>query len=120
MTLAAAGTPITPTVTGLTFPLTPSAVHDSGGDHFIIVEVISTTAADYATALSSSNGNYAIAHVGQSAMVSGSNTVWPAGSLMKCLFTTAAGAIGGSAQKGITVQVYWSPSGSFPNRTAAP
>jgi hypothetical protein len=55
LTLAAVGTPITPTVTGLTFPLTPSAVHDSGGDHFVVVEVISTTAADYATALSSSN-----------------------------------------------------------------
>jgi hypothetical protein len=55
MTLASAGSPVTPVVTGLTFPLTPSAVHDSGGDHFIVVEVISTTAADWATALSSSN-----------------------------------------------------------------
>jgi hypothetical protein len=55
MTLAAVGSPITPTVTGLTFPLTPSAVHDAGGDHFIEVEVISTTSADHPTALSSSN-----------------------------------------------------------------
>ena len=55
MTLAAVGSPITPTVTGLTFPLTPSAVHDAGGDHFIVVEVISTTSADHPTALASSN-----------------------------------------------------------------
>lgn len=55
MTLAAVGTPITPTVSGLTFPIAPAAVHDAGGDHFIVVEVISTTAADWATALSSSN-----------------------------------------------------------------
>lgn len=55
MTLASVGLAITPTITGKTFPLTPAAVHDSGGDHFIIVEVISTTPADWATALSSSN-----------------------------------------------------------------
>jgi hypothetical protein len=55
MTLASVGSPITPTVTGKTFSIAPSAVHDAGGDHFIVVEVISTTAADFATALSSSN-----------------------------------------------------------------
>lgn len=55
MTLASVGSPITPTVTGKTFSIAPSAVHDAAGDHFIVVEVISTTAADFATALSSSN-----------------------------------------------------------------
>jgi hypothetical protein len=50
VTLASVGSPITPTVTGLTFPLTPA-----GTGHFILVEVISTTSADHPTALSSSN-----------------------------------------------------------------
>ncbi len=71
-------------------------------------------------ALSSSLGNYGIARSGQTLMVSGSNMVWKAGTLMKCLFTTAAGAVDGSAQKNIDVYVHWSPSGSFPNSTAAP
>ena len=71
-------------------------------------------------ALSASLGNYGLARSGQTLMTSGSNTVWKAGSLMKCVFSTAAGAVGGSAQKNIVVQVFWSPSGSFPNSTAAP
>ncbi len=71
-------------------------------------------------ALSSSLLNYGLAKSGQANMVSGSNMVWKAGTLMKCLFTTAAGAPGGSAQKNIVTQVYWSPSASFPGSTAAP
>lgn len=55
MTFGAVGSALTPTVTGKTFPLTPSAVHDAGGDHFVVFEVISTTAADFATVLSSTN-----------------------------------------------------------------
>ena len=41
--------------TSHTFTLTPAAVHDANGDHFIIVSVISETTADFATALSSTN-----------------------------------------------------------------
>jgi hypothetical protein len=50
VTLAAVGSAITPTVTGLTFPLTPVGTGD-----VVVIEVISTTAADYATGLASSN-----------------------------------------------------------------
>lgn len=65
-------------------------------------------------------GNYGTAKSGQTKMVSGSNMGWKAGTIMKARFTTAAGAVGGSAQKDITIQVYWTPSGSFANRSAAP
>lgn len=47
---AAVGSAITPAVSGKTFTLAPHAVGD-----VILIEVISATAADYATALSSSN-----------------------------------------------------------------
>lgn len=71
-------------------------------------------------ALSASLGNYGIARSGQSNMVSGSNMLWPRGTLLKCQLTTAAGAAGVSGQKGLIVQVFWTPSGSYPNSTAAP
>lgn len=71
-------------------------------------------------ALSSSAGNYGLAKSGQSNMVSGSNMVWPKGTLLKCQLVTAAGAAGVSGQKGLIVQVFWSPSGSYANSTAAP
>jgi hypothetical protein len=69
-------------------------------------------------ALSASAGNYGLAKSGQTLMTSGSNTIWPAGSLLKILFTTAAGAVGGSAMKNIVTYVRWSPSGSWPGNTA--
>lgn len=69
-------------------------------------------------ALSSSLGNYGLAKQGQSSFVSGTNMVWQPGTLMKCVFTTAAGAVGGSAMKNIVTQVRWSPSGSWPNSLA--
>jgi hypothetical protein len=63
-TLSAGGSVAVPAFTAVaapsattahTFTLTPHAVHDSGGDHFIVVSVISETTADYATSLSSTN-----------------------------------------------------------------
>ena len=99
MTLASVGSPITPAITGKTFPLTPAAVSDSGGDHFIVVEVISTAPADFATALSSSNVTWdaspLVAHTSLSAngVVS---TVFKgkvtAASLATVTVTTAAGS----------------------------
>ncbi len=71
-------------------------------------------------ALSSSLGNYGLARSGQTKMVSGSNMVWPKGTSMKGVLTTAAGAAGGSGQKGLIIQVFWAPSGSYSNSTAAP
>lgn len=69
-------------------------------------------------ALSSSLGNYGIAR--SNGFTSGSNTVWPKGSIMRCLLTTAAGAAGISGQKGLIIQVFWAPSGSYLNSTSAP
>lgn len=69
-------------------------------------------------ALSSSLGNWGLAR--SSGFTSGSNTVWKAGSILRAVATTAAGAANASGQRGVTVHVYWAPSGSFPNRTAAP
>lgn len=76
------------------------------------------TSAAMQVALSASLGNYGIARSGQANMTSGSNTLWMPGKLMKAVFTTAAGAVGGSAMKNIVTQVYWAPSGSWPNNTA--
>ena len=53
-------------------------------------------------------------------MVSGSNTVWPKGTILKTVLTTVAGASGPSGQRGLIVQVHRSPSGSFANNTAPP
>ena len=69
-------------------------------------------------AVSASLGNYGLAK--SSGFTSGSNTVWPRGSLLKCQLVTAAGAAGPSGQKGLIVQVFWTPSGSYANSTAAP
>lgn len=62
-------------------------------------------------ALSSSLGNFGLARA--STFVSGSNMVWPAGTLIRANLETAAGAAGLSGQKGVTVDVRWVPSGSY-------
>lgn len=62
-------------------------------------------------ALSSSLGNFGIAR--SSTFVSGSNTVWPAGTIIRANLETAAGAAGLSGQKGVTVEIRWTPSGTF-------
>jgi len=69
-------------------------------------------------ALSSSLGNYGIAT--SHGFVSGTNMVWPRGTILKTQLTTAAGAAGPNGQKGLIIQVRWTPSGSFSNRTAQP
>ncbi len=63
-------------------------------------------------ALSASLGNYGVAS--SSLFVSGSNMLWPAGTIIKTVFSTAAGApLATSTQKGITIQVFWKPSGTY-------
>jgi len=74
----------------------------------------------FKSALSSSLGNYGISKVSNLNFVSGSNMVWPKGTLLRAVLTTAAGTSGVGGQKGLIVQVFWSPSGSFANRTAHP
>lgn len=62
-------------------------------------------------ALSSSLGNFGLAR--GTTFVSGSNMVWPAGTLIRANLETAAGAAGLSGQKGVTVDIRWVPSGSY-------
>lgn len=62
-------------------------------------------------ALSSSAGNFGIAR--QAAFVSGSNMVWPKGTLLQAKILTTAGGTGLNAETGLTVQIFWKPSGSY-------
>lgn len=62
-------------------------------------------------ALSSSLGNFGLAK--SSTFVSGSNMVWPAGTLIQAIFDTAAGTAGLNGQKNVTVDIRWVPSASF-------
>ncbi len=62
-------------------------------------------------ALSSSLGNFGLAKA--STFVSGTNMVWPAGTLVRAHLETAAGAAGLSGQKGVSVDIRWVPSGSY-------
>jgi hypothetical protein len=62
-------------------------------------------------ALSASGGNFGV--VKSSAFVSGTNTRWPVGTLMRAVCLTAAGdSKQANAQTGVSVQVFWKPSGS--------
>ena len=61
-------------------------------------------------AVSASLGNYGLSK--SSAWVSGSNTRWPAGMLMRAQLLTAVTAAGPSDQEVLTVQIFWKPSGS--------
>lgn len=62
-------------------------------------------------ALSSSLGNYGLAR--GNTFVSGSDMRWPAGTLIRAQLETAAGAAGLSGQNAVTVQVFYTPSGSY-------
>ena len=62
-------------------------------------------------AVSSSLGNYGIAR--SASFVSGSDMVWRAGTLIRAQLETAAGVEAASAQSGLTVQVFYTPSGSY-------
>lgn len=63
-------------------------------------------------AISASLGNYGLAKA--STFNSGSNMVWPAGSLLRVKLDTAAGAdTTEGGQAGVTVEVFWAPSASL-------
>ena len=62
-------------------------------------------------AVSSSLGNFGPAR--SSTFVSGSDMVWRAGTVLAAVLDTAAGAPGPSGQKGLVVDVFWKPSGSY-------
>lgn len=62
-------------------------------------------------ALSASVGNYGI--VSTTSFVSGTSPIWSAGTLMRSVVLSAAGGTGLNGQKGLTVQVFWAPSGSY-------
>ena len=71
-------------------------------------------------ALSSSLGNYGMASSTWTKMTGSHNTVWGAGSMLRCVMSSSAGAAGVSGQKGVTVMVRWANSGSFANAISQP
>lgn len=97
-----------------------AAASGSGGVSRVDVDVQQGPAGNFSSifsdnafkpALSSSLGNYGLAR--GATFVSGSNMRWPAGTLIRAQLETAAGAGGLSAQSGICVQVFYTPSGSY-------
>lgn len=70
------------------------------------------TNAVFKPVISGSTGAYTPAKA--STFVSGTNTVWRAGTLLKANVDLASGiAAGLGAMRGLTVQVFWKPTGSY-------
>lgn len=62
--------------------------------------------------ISGSDGKFAPKHGG--AHVSGSNTLWKAGTILRVMGQTTSGLQGGlGAMCGLTVNIFWKPTGSY-------
>jgi hypothetical protein len=71
-------------------------------------------------ALSSSLGNYGVASATWTKMTASHNAVWGAGTMVRAVMSSSAGAAGVSGQKGVTVMVRWANSGAFDNAISQP